>query len=105
MKGPCTRAHGFGTAAILSLSACNTKQNSNGPQDVQTASAQKAAGGKTIAAGLDQNSKFMAAAKIAGLDQTLAGPGPYTVFVPTKFWRFLRPRPGHLMLYRVTGRS
>ncbi len=72
-----------GTAAILSLSACNTKQNSNGPQDVQTASAQKAAGGKTIAAGLDQNSKFMAAAKIAGLDQTLAGPGPYTVFVPT----------------------
>ena len=28
------------------------------------------------------NSKFMAAAKAAGLDQTLAGPGPYTVFVP-----------------------
>jgi uncharacterized surface protein with fasciclin (FAS1) repeats len=25
----------------------------------------------------------MAAAKTAGLDQTLAGPGPYTVFVPT----------------------
>ena len=24
----------------------------------------------------------MAAAKAAGLDQTLAGPGPYTVFVP-----------------------
>ena len=24
----------------------------------------------------------MASAKAAGLDQTLAGPGPYTVFVP-----------------------
>jgi uncharacterized surface protein with fasciclin (FAS1) repeats len=73
-------------AALLSLSACNNKNNqaaSNGPANVQTPQAQKAAGDKTIAAGLDQNSKFMAAAKAAGLDQTLAGPGPYTVFVPT----------------------
>ncbi|HWC56688.1 MAG TPA: fasciclin domain-containing protein [Sphingomicrobium sp.] len=72
-------------AALLSLSACNNKNgaNSNGPQDVQSPKAQKAAGDKTIAAGLDQNSKFVAAAKAAGLDQTLAGPGPYTVFVPT----------------------
>jgi len=72
-------------AALLSLSACNNKNNGNatGPTDVQTPQAQKAAGGKTIAAGLDQNSKFVAAAKAAGLDQTLAGPGPYTVFVPT----------------------
>jgi len=29
----------------------------------------------------DVNGKFMAAAKAAGLDQTLAGPGPYTVIV------------------------
>lgn len=71
-----------GAAAILSLGACNNKQG-NAEQNVQTAAAQKAAGGKTIAAGLDQSSKFMAAAKVAGLDQTLAGPGPYTVFVPT----------------------
>ena len=35
-----------------------------------------------IAAGLAPASRFMAAAKAAGLDQTLAGPGPYTVFVP-----------------------
>jgi uncharacterized surface protein with fasciclin (FAS1) repeats len=37
---------------------------------------------KTIAAGLDENGRFMAAAKAAGLDATLAGPGPYTVLVP-----------------------
>jgi len=74
------------SAALISLSACNNKsENSaaNGPQDVQSPQAQKAAGDKTIAAGLPANGKFMAAAKAAGLDQTLAGPGPYTVFVPT----------------------
>lgn len=71
-------------AAILSVSACNKSNNgSNAGTNAQTPAAQKAAGNKTIAAGLDQNSKFMAAAKAAGLDQTLAGPGPYTVFVPT----------------------
>jgi hypothetical protein len=65
-------------AALLSLSACNNKNNAsaNGPQDVQSPKAEKAAGDKTIAAGLDQNSKFVAAATAAGLDQTLAGPGP-----------------------------
>ena len=72
------------TAALLSLSACNKNDGSaNSPPDAQTAKAAKAAGGKTIGASLDQNGKFAAAAKTAGLDQTLAGPGPYTVFVPT----------------------
>ncbi|NUQ19279.1 MAG: fasciclin domain-containing protein [Sphingomonas sp.] len=71
-------------AALLSLTACNKNNGSaNGPPNAQTSKAAKAAGGKTIASGLDQNSKFVAAAKAAGLDQTLAGPGPYTVFVPT----------------------
>jgi uncharacterized surface protein with fasciclin (FAS1) repeats len=71
-------------AALLSLTACNKNNGSaNGPPNAQTPKAAKAAGGKTIASGLDQNSKFVAAAKAAGLDQTLAGPGPYTVFVPT----------------------
>jgi uncharacterized surface protein with fasciclin (FAS1) repeats len=70
-------------AAMLSLGACNKDNGGNGPKDVQSKQAQKAAGDKTIAAGLPANSKFMAAAKTAGLDQTLAGPGPYTVFVPT----------------------
>lgn len=41
------------------------------------------AGNQTIAAGLDQEGRFFQAAKAAGLDTTLAGPGPYTVIVPT----------------------
>jgi len=73
-----------GAAALLSLGACSKNDGGNGSApSAQTPKAEKAAGTKTIASGLDQNSKFMAAAKVAGLDQTLAGPGPYTVFVPT----------------------
>lgn len=71
------------TAALLMTAACSQGgNNGNGTQTAQTDKAQKAAGDKTIAAGLSDNAKFMAAAKAAGLDQTLAGPGPYTVFVP-----------------------
>jgi uncharacterized surface protein with fasciclin (FAS1) repeats len=75
-------ALGAATAALLAVGACNKTDIGNGPQSAQTPKAQKAAGTKTIAAGLVPNSRFMAAAKAAGLDQTLAGPGPYTVFVP-----------------------
>jgi uncharacterized surface protein with fasciclin (FAS1) repeats len=76
-------ALGMATAALLAVAACN-KQNGggNGAPKAQTEKAQKVAGTKTIAAGLAQNTRFMAAAKAAGIDQTLAGPGPYTVFVP-----------------------
>jgi len=76
-------ALGMATAALLAVGACS-KQNGNakGPPEAQTKKAQQVAGTKTIAAGLAQNSRFMAAAKAAGIDQTLAGPGPYTVFVP-----------------------
>jgi uncharacterized surface protein with fasciclin (FAS1) repeats len=72
-------------AALISVGACNKNGDgsSNGPKNVQSPQAEKVAGSKTIAAGLAANGKFMAAAKAAGLDQTLAGPGPYTVFVPT----------------------
>ena len=70
-------------AALLTTTACNKQNgNSKGPESPQTPKAQKAAGTKTIAAGLAANSRFMTVAKAAGLDQTLAGPGPYTVFVP-----------------------
>ena len=71
--------------AMLSVTACNKNNNGGGkgPTNVQSPQAEKAAGNKTIAQGLPANSQFMAAAKAAGLDQTLAGPGPYTVFVPT----------------------
>jgi uncharacterized surface protein with fasciclin (FAS1) repeats len=71
----------LGLAAVLiSASACN--KNDASKQTGQTPAAAKAAGGKTIAAGLASDAQFMAAAKAAGIDKTLAGPGPYTVFVP-----------------------
>ena len=68
--------------AALSLSACGQGDNANQPGAAQTRDSKEAAGGKTIAAGFDQNSRFFQAAKSAGLDATLAGPGPYTVLVP-----------------------
>jgi uncharacterized surface protein with fasciclin (FAS1) repeats len=69
-------------AAALTLTACDKGNKANQPGSAQSSEAKKAAGEKTIAAGLDQNSRFFAAAKSAGLDATLAGPGPYTVLVP-----------------------
>jgi uncharacterized surface protein with fasciclin (FAS1) repeats len=70
-------------AALLTLAACNNdNSNKAGNATGQTPAAAKTAGSQTIAAGLPQNSRFMAAAKAAGIDKTLAGPGPYTVFVP-----------------------
>jgi uncharacterized surface protein with fasciclin (FAS1) repeats len=70
------------SAALLATSACTKTGTDNDNKTAQTPAAQKAAGSKTIAAGLAPGSRFVAAAKTAGLDQTLAGPGPYTVFVP-----------------------
>jgi uncharacterized surface protein with fasciclin (FAS1) repeats len=72
----------LGLAAImLAASGCNNKADDN-RANPQTPEAQKVAGSKTITAGLPQDGKFMAAAKAAGLDRTLAGAGPYTVLVP-----------------------
>lgn len=68
--------------ALIALSGCNTEQQAANDTANSGAEAVKQAGDKTIAAGLDQNSRFIQAAKAAGLDATLAGPGPYTVFVP-----------------------
>jgi uncharacterized surface protein with fasciclin (FAS1) repeats len=67
------------TAALFAVTACTNK---TGNTSGQTPAAAKAAGSQTIAAGLPQNSRFMAAAKAAGIDKTLAGPGPYTVLLP-----------------------
>ena len=68
---------------LLTLGACsNDNTDGNEAPAAQTPEAEAAAGTETIAAGLDANGPFMAAAKAAGLDQTLAGPGPYTVLVP-----------------------
>lgn len=71
----------LGLAAVLLVAGGCNKAGEN-RANPQTPEAQKAAGNKTIAAGLAQSTKFMTAAKAAGLDQTLAGAGPYTVLVP-----------------------
>lgn len=71
----------LGLGAALVLGGCNKNGNTAG-RTGQTPAAAKAAGSQTIAAGLPANSQFMIAARAAGLDKTLAGPGPYTVFVP-----------------------
>jgi len=68
--------------ALIVLGAC-AETDSTGGNAVQSGEAKDAAGGQTIAAALPQNGRFVALAKSAGLDQTLAGPGPYTVLVPT----------------------
>ncbi len=69
------------TASVaLSLGACDTKSDGN----VAGGNAAAAEGETedTIASALGGDAKFAAAAKAAGLDGTLAGPGPYTVLVP-----------------------
>jgi uncharacterized surface protein with fasciclin (FAS1) repeats len=71
------------SAAALSLAGCGSGgDQANDPAAAQSGAAKDAAGNKTIATGLNQNGRFFQAAKAAGLDSTLAGPGPYTVIVP-----------------------
>lgn len=72
----------LGLGAALLLAGCG-KGDGNSAKTGQTPAAAKAAGSQTIAAGLPANSQFMAAARAGGIDKTLAGPGPYTVFVPS----------------------
>lgn len=67
-------------AAALALAGCGGSDDAGQP-GAPSGEAKEAAGGQTIAAGLDQKSRFFAAAKAAGLDATLGGPGPYTVLV------------------------
>ena len=69
-------------ASALALAGCDSGGTGAETNTAQTGEAEKAAGDKTIAASLDQNGRFFQAAKAAGLDSTLAGPGPYTVLVP-----------------------
>ena len=68
--------------AVLGVAACSQDGSGNDSSSTQTGAAKDAAGDKTIAAGIDQNGRFFQTAKSVGLDATLAGPGPYTVFVP-----------------------
>ena len=73
-------------AAMLAVGACNKSNNGSGngaQQRPDPRRPRRPPATRRSPPGLPPNSKFMAAAKAAGLDQTLAGPGPYTVFVPT----------------------
>ena len=72
------------TASLaLAVAGCNQSDTAtNGASAETSKEAAKAAGDQTIAAALDKNSRFAQAVKAAGLDATLANPGPYTVLVP-----------------------
>lgn len=68
----------LGCAAALALTGCGKQ----GEPVAATENAADAAGDDTLAAGIDSKSKLAAAAKAAGLEATLAGPGPYTLLAP-----------------------
>ena len=69
-------------ALALLAAGCNRGDTGNGAAPAQPAEAAKKAGNQTIADALDKNGRFYQAAHAAGIDSTLAGPGPYTVLVP-----------------------
>lgn len=74
---------GLGLALALAvLPACDKGDGGNQTANAAAGDA-KGADGTTIASGLAEDNRFLAAAKSAGLDATLAGPGPYTVLLPT----------------------
>jgi len=75
-----TKAWMFACAATLSLTACDDAQKGPAPTSEKAA---EAAGDKTLATGLGDNTKFAAAVKAAGLEAALAGPTPYTLLVPS----------------------
>jgi len=68
-------------AAALALAGCGRGDEAGQPAAGPAAESKDSPEGQTIAAGLDQKGRFFAAAKAAGLDATLGGPGPYTVLV------------------------
>lgn len=63
----------------LGLAACQEQPAGK----TEAASAKAAAGDSSIQSTLGDATKFAAAVKAAGLDAALAGPGPYTVLVPS----------------------
>ena len=68
-------------AAAIAVTACD--RQADGDNAAATGNAAEAAGDATIANGLTGDRRFAEAAKSAGLDRTLDGPGPYTVLVPS----------------------
>jgi uncharacterized surface protein with fasciclin (FAS1) repeats len=69
-------------SAAIALAACDRAAQTN---QATTPEAREAAGDETLAEGLKgaDDKRFADAARNAGLDRTLAGPGPYTVLVPS----------------------
>lgn len=65
-------------ASALALAACD-----KGTEPTQPKAAQAAAGDATLMTGLGDARTFDELARSAGLDGTLAGPGPYTVLAPS----------------------
>lgn len=70
-------------AAALAVAGCGTEADTNETGVAETNGEGADAATQTIAASIDENSRFFQAAKATGLDATLAGPGPYTVLVPS----------------------
>lgn len=71
------------TALSLALAGCGDGEQANQTNAAQPAAEASPGGDQTIAASLEQNSRFFGAVRASGLDATLAGPGPYTVLVPS----------------------
>jgi uncharacterized surface protein with fasciclin (FAS1) repeats len=69
----------------LALAACHKggDTGNNAAAASLSKTAAKAAGSQTIATGLINDQRFVGAIKAAGMDPVFAGPGPYTVLVPT----------------------
>jgi uncharacterized surface protein with fasciclin (FAS1) repeats len=69
-------------AATVALGAC-AREDAQNDAPAQNEQVGEAAEDRTIAQSLDQDSRFFQSARAVGLDATLAGPGPYTVLVPS----------------------
>ena len=69
-------------AAALAVAGCGESQSDEAAPAGAENKAADEGGDQTIAAALDENSRFIQAAKAVGLDATLSGAGPYTVLVP-----------------------
>ena len=76
-----TRTIALAAVAGLVLAACNKADTANNSAATSDEAAE-AAGDNTLAQGIDASSRMGAALHAAGLDATLAGPGPYTVLAP-----------------------
>ena len=76
-----TRTIMLAAAATLALAACDSRRTrpTRPPARRQP---RKPPATRRIATGIARRQQVRAAAKAAGLDATLAGPGPYTVLVP-----------------------